>query len=117
LLSQRCACGYNGPAIHSLLGRVTNALRHRDGSFSRFYIRGDELLEIVRLEEFRIRQVGFDSITIEIGGRETLTAEEVANITAHLQHRARDEFRIEVIPRSTIDWGSSMKRQSFRCEF
>jgi phenylacetate-CoA ligase len=117
LISERCPCGHNGPAIHSLLGRVTNALKHRDGSFSRFYIRGDELLEIVRLEEFRIRQVDFDSITIEIGGRETLMAEEVANITAHLKARSRNEFKIEVIPCSSIDWGASTKRQSFRCDF
>jgi phenylacetate-CoA ligase len=116
LLKERCPCAHDGPTIHSLYGRVTNALKHRDGTFSRFYIRGDELLKIVEYTEFRIRQVGLDAIIIEIGGRETLTPEEIANITAFLKARAGDEFKIDVIARAAIDWGDSIKRLGFRCE-
>jgi hypothetical protein len=91
-------------------------LKHRDGTLSAFLIRGEELLEIVEFTEFRIRQVSLDAITIEIGGRETVTAEEVDNVTAFLKARAGDEFRIDVVPRASIDWGDSVKRLSFRCE-
>jgi phenylacetate-coenzyme A ligase PaaK-like adenylate-forming protein len=116
LLAERCPCGHAGPTIHSLYGRVTNALKHRDGTFSRFYIRGYEIAGLAECTEFRIRQVGFDSIVVEIGGRETLTPEEITNVTAFLQARAGDKFKIDVIARPAINWGDSIKRQSFRCE-
>ena len=116
LLSERCPCGHDGPTIHSLFGRVTNALKHRDGTLSAFLIRGEELLEIVDYTEFRIRQVSLDAITIELGGRETLTTEEIGKVTAFIKARAGDEFRIDVIACTAIDWGDSVKRLSFRCE-
>jgi phenylacetate-coenzyme A ligase PaaK-like adenylate-forming protein len=116
LLSENCPCGHDGPTIHSLYGRLTNALKRRDGTLSAFYIRGPELREIVEYTEFRIRQPAFDTIVIELGGRETLTAEEVKKITAFLKARAGDEFKIDVVACSAIDWGSSAKKLSFRCE-
>ena len=116
LLKERCPCGHDGPTIYGLYGRITNALKHRDGTLSAFLIRGEELLEVVEYTEFRIRQVGFDAIMIEIGGRETLTPEEITDITAFLKARAGNEFKIDVIARSAIDWGDSIKRLSFRCE-
>jgi phenylacetate-CoA ligase len=116
LLSERCPCGHDGPTIHGLYGRLTNALKHRDGTLSAFLIRGEELLEIVEFTEFRIRQVSLDAIVIEIGGRDSLTQMEVDNVTAFLKARAGDEFRIDVVPRASIDWGDSVKRLSFRCE-
>jgi phenylacetate-CoA ligase len=116
LLSERCPCGHDGPTIHSLYGRLTNALKHRDGTLSAFLIRGEELLEIVDYTEFRIRQVSLDAITIEIGGRETLAADEVGKVTTFLKARAGDEFRIDVVACTAIDWGDSAKRLSFSCE-
>jgi phenylacetate-CoA ligase len=116
LLAECCPCGHAGPTIHDLYGKSTNALKHRDGTFSRFFIRGNELGKIVQLTEYRIRQVSLDSILVEIGGRETLTPEEIKNATAFLKARAGDEFTIDIVPRPRIDWGHSTKRQSFRCE-
>jgi phenylacetate-CoA ligase len=116
LLKECCPCGHDGPAIHSLYGRVTNALKRRDGTLSAFLIRGHELQEIVEFTEFRVRQVGLDAIIIEIGGRETLTPEEITNVVTFLKARAGDDFKIDVIARAAIDWGDSIKKQSFRCE-
>jgi phenylacetate-CoA ligase len=116
LLKERCPCGFDGPTIHSLFGRATSALKHRDGTLSGFFIRGPELLKILPFTEYRIRQVGLDEIVIEIGGRETLSPEEITNVTVFLQARAGNEFKIEVIARAAIDWGGSIKKQSFRCE-
>jgi phenylacetate-CoA ligase len=116
LLAERCPCGHNGPTIHDLYGRITNALKHRDGRLSPFYIRGYELEKVLEYTDFRIRQVGFGAIVIEIGGRETLAPEEVDDVTAFLKARSGDEFSIDVVARPTIDWGDSTKRQSFRCE-
>jgi phenylacetate-CoA ligase len=116
LLAERCPCGHNGPTIHSLYGRVTNALKHRDGTFSRFYIRGEEIERLAECTEFRIRQVSLDSILVEIGGRQTVTPDEVNNVIAFLKARSGDEFKIDVIARPAIDWGDSVKKLSFRCE-
>jgi phenylacetate-coenzyme A ligase PaaK-like adenylate-forming protein len=116
LLAERCPCGHDGPTIHSLYGRLTNALKHRDGTLSAFLIRGEELLKIVEFTEFRIRQVSLDMIIVELGRREAVTPEEVDNVTAFLRARAGHKFRIEVVARSTIDWGESAKKLSFRCE-
>jgi phenylacetate-coenzyme A ligase PaaK-like adenylate-forming protein len=116
LLGERCPCGHDGPTIHSLFGRVTNTLKHRDGTRSPFFIRGHELEQIVTFTDFRVRQPSLDAIIMEIGGRETLTSEEIGKITAFLKARSGDEFEIDVIARSAIDWGDNIKRQSFRCE-
>lgn len=116
LLRERCPCGHDGPTIYSLHGRITNALKHDDGTFSRFFVRGEELLKILQFTEFQIRQVALDAIVMEFGGRETLTPEEITDVTAYLKARAGDEFKIDIIARPVIDWGDSIKRQSFRCE-
>jgi phenylacetate-CoA ligase len=115
-LAERCPCGHNGPVIHSLYGRLTNALKRRDGTFSAFQIRGEELLEIIAFTEFCVRQVGLEEITIEIGGRESLSTDEASRVTAFLKARAGDEFKINVVPCPAIDWGGSIKRLSFRCD-
>jgi phenylacetate-coenzyme A ligase PaaK-like adenylate-forming protein len=116
LLKDSCPCGHNGPTLHKLHGRVTSALKRRDGTLRPFYIRGPEFLEVVEFSEFRMRQVEIDRIVVELGGREELSAEDTENAVRFLRARAGDEFKIEIIPRPAIDWGESIKRQSFRCE-
>jgi phenylacetate-CoA ligase len=116
LLKDSCPCGHNGPTLHKLHGRATSALKRHDGTLRPFYIRGHEFLEVVQFSEFRIRQVEIDRIVVELGGREELSPEEVQNAIQFLKARAGDEFKIEVVPRPVIDWGESIKRQSFRCE-
>jgi len=116
LLKDACPCGHSGPTLHKLYGRATNALKRRDGTLHSFYIRGPDLLEVVQFSEFRIRQVDFDALVIELGGRKELSPEEVQNVVQFLKARAGEDFKVEVIPRTEIDWGESLKRQSFRCE-
>jgi phenylacetate-CoA ligase len=116
LLKQRCPCGHDGPAIYSLHGRITNAIKTRDGKYSAFFVRGPELLKRANFSEFRIRQVGFDEIVVELGGRNELSAEEISEVTSFVKTRAGETFEVRILPRETIDWGESVKRQSFRCE-
>ena len=116
LLKETCPCGHNGPTLHELYGRVTNALKHRDGTLHPFYIRGPELLEVVQFSEFRIRQVDLDKIVVELGGREELSPQDVQNVVQFMKARAGEDLKVEVIPRPSIDWGESTKRQSFRCD-
>jgi phenylacetate-coenzyme A ligase PaaK-like adenylate-forming protein len=116
LLSDTCPCGHDGPTIFKLHGRASAALKRRDGILHPFYIRGSEFQKVVEFSEFRIRQVEIDRIVVEFGGREQLSPAEVENAIQFLKARSGDEFRIDVIARPAIDWGESIKRQSFRCE-
>jgi phenylacetate-CoA ligase len=116
LLKDRCPCGHNAPTLHKLHGRATSALKRRDGTLHTFYIRGPEFQKVVEFREFRIRQIEIDRIIVELGGREELSSEEVQDAVQFLRVRCGDEFKIELIPRPAIDWGESVKRQSFRCE-
>jgi phenylacetate-CoA ligase len=116
LLSERCPCGHDGPAIHHLHGRVANSIKNRDGTYSAFYARGSELAKLAQFSEFRIRQVGFEKIVVELGGRSELSPAELSDVTDFIRQRVGEAFEIEVLPCATIDWGESVKRQSFRCE-
>jgi len=116
LLKDSCPCGHDGPTLHKLHGRATSALKRPDGTLRLFHIRGPEFLRAVEFSEFRIRQVEIDRITVELGGREQLSPEEVESAVRFLRARAGNEFTIDVIARPAIDWGESAKRQSFRCE-
>jgi phenylacetate-CoA ligase len=116
LLGEKCPCGHDGPTVHSLFGRLSAVLKHRDGTLSPFYIRGPDLAALLNFAEFRVRQTDFDTIVVEFGGRDELTADEIATVTEYLKIRAGDEFNIEIIPRPKIDWGDSVKRLAFRSE-
>ena len=116
LLSERCPCGHDGPTLHNLRGRVANAIKKRDGTYSSFYVRGPELLKFVRFSEFRIRQVGLEKLVVELGGRSELSPSETSEVTSFVKERAGPTFDVEVLARENIDWGESVKRQSFRCE-
>jgi len=116
LLKDRCPCGHEGPTLHELHGRAVSLLKRRDGTLHAFMIPGPEFQKVVEFSEFRIRQVEIDRIVVELGGREELSSEEVQNATRFLRSWAGDGFRMEIIPRPAIDWGESVKRQSFRRE-
>jgi phenylacetate-coenzyme A ligase PaaK-like adenylate-forming protein len=115
-LRENCPCGNPGPTLFNLVGRSGSVLRHRNGRLSPFHIRARELTALARFTEFRMRQIAFEKIVIEIGGRSELKPDEVTALTRLLKDRAGPEFEIEVTPRETIDWQGSRKRPGFQCE-
>ena len=115
-LSDGCPCGYDGPVISSLHGRVSSVIKHRDGRLSPFHIHGEDLPAFAAFTEYRIRQTDFDKIIIELGGRSELSADEVTAVAAFLKDRAGPDIDIEVKACQAIDWGPSRKRPAFRCE-
>ena len=44
-------------------------IKHRDGRLSPFRVLGQYLYKILQFDEYRIRQIAFDKIVIELGGR------------------------------------------------
>src|SRR5215510_3436607 len=75
-LADRCACGHNGPTLSNVFGRSKSLLKHADGRVSMFYVRTQELRDIAKLDEYRIRQVDVKKIVVEIGSKTPLAAGE-----------------------------------------
>jgi hypothetical protein len=115
-LQARCPCGLDGPAIYNLEGRESRVLKHRDGRLSPFKIHTKALAALLDFTEYRIRQIAFDKIVVEFGGRSKINTDELAAVTTFLQKYTGPEFNIEIKACEEIDWGQSRKRPAFRCE-
>ena len=112
----RCPCGHDGPTLSNVRGRTKGLIKHEDGRLSVFFIRGVELKSIANFDEYRIRQVSLQKIVVEIGGRETLSSEEIAGFVKFVNERAGGRFEVEVRAVQEIAWGQNVKRLGFHNE-
>jgi phenylacetate-CoA ligase len=112
-IEQRCPCGHDGPVIASIFGRGKHFLRHPDGNLLPFYVSTRTLLQILDFKEFRVRQDRIDTITVEIGGREDISAHEEAALRKYLIKATDPAFNIEIRPVTEIDWTANPKRLFF----
>jgi phenylacetate-coenzyme A ligase PaaK-like adenylate-forming protein len=115
-LADRCACGHDGPTLSDVYGRSKALLKHPDGRVSIFHIHGDELSNIAKFDEYRIRQIDVRTIVVEIGGRESLTSDETAAFINLIKTHAGGNFEVQLKPVSKIEWGLSIKRLGFHSE-
>ncbi len=88
-LHDRCPCGHDGPAISHIYGRGKHFLRHPDGRYLPFYVSTRVLREAADFRECRFLQETIDTITVQIGGRETLSQEEEEETRGHRHRRDR----------------------------
>jgi|SRR5579871_220010 len=116
ILGDRCACGHDGPALSGVSGRAKMFLKHDDGRISPFHVRASEFTAAGALDEYRVRQTGYRTIVVEIGGRTSLSSEETSAFANVVRRHAGEGFDIEVRPVASIDWGPSSKRLGFVCE-
>ena len=112
-LENQCPCGHDGPTISNIFGRGKHFLRHPNGKLLPLYLSTRTLLEAVAFKECRIRQVKIDTITVEIGGRENITAEEEQKLKKLITKATDPAFNIEIKPVKEIDWSSNPKRLFF----
>jgi phenylacetate-coenzyme A ligase PaaK-like adenylate-forming protein len=112
-LENQCPCGHDGPTIFNIYGRGKHFLRHPDGKLLPFYLSTRALLEAVAFKECRIRQAQIDTITIEIGGREEITADEEEKLKRLIIKATDSAFKISIKPVKEIDWSGSTKRLFF----
>ncbi len=112
-VENRCRCGHDGPTISNIYGRGKHFLRYPDGTMLPFHLTTRLLLETVSFEECRVRQTEIDSITVEIGGRESITAEEEANLKKLIIKATDPAFKINIKPVKQIDWSGNPKRLFF----
>ena len=112
-LENQCRCGHDGPTISNIFGRGKNIIRHPDGRLLPFYINVRPLMEIVAFKECRFRQDEIDTITLEIGGRETITADQEAGLKRLIIRATDPAFNIKIKPTNEIDWSGNPKRLYF----
>jgi phenylacetate-CoA ligase len=112
-LEKQCRCGHDGPTISNIYGRGKHFLRHPNGKLLPFYLSTRALLQAVAFKECRVRQPEIDTITVEIGGRENITADEEANLKKLIIKATDPAFNIKIKPVKEIDWSENPKRLFF----
>jgi phenylacetate-CoA ligase len=112
-LEQECPCGHDGPTISNIFGRGKHFLRHPNGKLLPFHISTRVLLATAVFEECRFRQTEIDRITVEIGGRDSLTVDEEKNLRKIITKATDPAFNIDVKPVKEIDWSGNPKRLLF----
>jgi phenylacetate-CoA ligase len=115
-LSEGCRCGHDGPALSNIYGRKKRLIKHSNGSVSRFTMSAPAILEIIKCDEYRIRQSALDTIEVEIGGIDQLSADQLTALKSLFKKRAGDEFQINVHAVRNINWGNNTKRLAFHSE-
>jgi hypothetical protein len=88
-------------------------LRHPDGRFIPFYLSTRLLREAVDFAECRFRQETLDTITVQIGGRESLSADEEERLKATIIAATDPAFKVVVKAIREIDWSDNPKRLFF----
>src|SRR3984893_9431671 len=112
-LHNQCPCGHNGPAISHIYGRGKHFLRHPDGKYLPFYLTAPLIREAVEFKECRFQQETVDTITVQIGGRETLTQEEEEKLKAIIIESTDPAFRVIIKAVREIDWSDNPKQLFF----
>ncbi len=112
-LEKQCRCGHDGPTISNIFGRGKHFLRHPNGKLLPFYLSTRALLRAVAFKECRVRQAEVDTITIEIGGRENITADEETNLKKLVIKATDPAFNIKIKLVKEIDWSENPKRLFF----
>jgi phenylacetate-CoA ligase len=115
-LSDLCECGHDGPVLRNIYGRKKRLLKHTDGRVTPFSVVARNILQIVKCDEYRIRQTGLDKIDVEIAGAGQLSAEQIASLTTLLKERAGEDFQVRISTVENIDWGGDTKRLGFGSE-
>ena len=114
-LRQGCPCGFAGPTLSHVLGRLRALLRLPDGQrrFLRFV--APDWLEIAPVREFRVVQTTRESLVAELVSDAPLTATQEEQVRALLRAKSHPDFAVEVRRVERIDWGPSYKRIDTVC--
>jgi phenylacetate-coenzyme A ligase PaaK-like adenylate-forming protein len=112
-LQNQCPCGHDGPIISNIYGRGKHFLRHPNGKLLPFHVSTRALLEVTTFKECRIRQHESNTITVELGGRESITTGEAEKLKRLIIKITDPAFKVEIKLVREIDWSHNPKRLFF----
>jgi phenylacetate-CoA ligase len=112
-LENTCRCGHDGTTISNIFGRGKHFLRLPNGKLEPFYLSTRLLQEVVTFTECRIRQPDVETITVELGGRDTVSAAEETKLKEVIAKATDPALQIKIIPVQAIDWSGNPKRLFF----
>jgi phenylacetate-CoA ligase len=112
-LHDQCRCGHDGPTISNIYGRGKHFLRHPNGKLLPFYVSTRVLLEAASFKECRFTQTEIDTIVLEIGGRESIAADEEEALRRLVIKVTDPAFKVEIRAVNEIDWSGNPKRLFF----
>jgi phenylacetate-CoA ligase len=115
-LSDLCECGHDGPVLKNIYGRKKRLLKHADGSVTPFSVVARNILQVVKCDEYRIRQTSLNTIDVDIAGTGQLSSDQVAWLTSVVKDRAGEDFQVRINTVQNIDWGNDIKKLGFRSE-
>jgi phenylacetate-CoA ligase len=112
-LAPTCLCGHDGPTISNIYGRGKHFLRHPDGRLLPFYLSTRVLQQVVAFKECRVIQTSVSALTVEIGGREHLSTDEVEKLRDLIIKVTDPAFEVDIKSSREIDWSGNPKRLFF----
>ncbi len=110
-----CPCGHQGTVLKNLYGRQKNFVRHADGRFTEFMITARTGRTVREFKEWRVQQLSFTELLLELSGVPDLTEQEVEKFQFLVGLAAGTEFKVTVKVVDAIDWSDNPKRLFFRC--
>jgi phenylacetate-CoA ligase len=115
-VQSRCPCGHQGPVISHLHGRTASLLLRRDGARVNFFMAVKLVQDVVPVREWRVRQTALDKLIVEIVPGGEVTEKAISDLGTVIRRHFGSELEVEVKVLDSIDWGTSYKRETFRCE-
>jgi phenylacetate-coenzyme A ligase PaaK-like adenylate-forming protein len=112
-LEERCPCGFDGPVLRDIVGRSKNLLMHPDGNVSYFHVEPRVEKWLTKFSAYRFKQTAIDTVTVEVGGCESLAGEDEQRFIDLVRRVSGFDFKVKVHAISKIDWGDSIKKHSF----
>lgn len=117
VLHDGCRCGHPGQTVSHIYGRAKSLLKHADGRLSLFLIHASDVLKILDMKEYRVRQTALDKLVMEIARDRELDALERQRLCDLIRsYTGDDAIQIEIRRVDAIDWGPSAKKLGFRSE-
>jgi hypothetical protein len=110
-----CPCGHVGTVLTNIYGRRKNFVHHSDGRMTEFYIGTRTAKSICDFNEWRVQQLSYTDILLEISGVNNLSATMIEQFKSLILLGARAEFNVEVRAVDEIDWSNNPKRLFFTC--
>jgi phenylacetate-CoA ligase len=111
-LAETYRCGHDGPTISNILGRAKDPVKHADRRLGVFFIRFRELMNVADFAEYRVRQISFDTIILEIAGCDKLADDQHDSFIRLIRSHAGCDFTVDVRTVKEIDGGKMSSEAS-----